>query len=89
MEDTFQNGVILGLCLHLLLIPVSLYFNGTPLTVLMVLWVIQWIYMLPAIVTLLVQGRIAMLKGLLVIAGLTFLVSGLTCGGVLKDFRRW
>lgn len=63
-------------------------FHAEPFLVFVAMWVTQFAYILPAIVVVAALKKWEMLKGLLVVAGLTLLISGGGCGVILTSIYR-
>jgi hypothetical protein len=90
MPNTFKVGVGVGLLLHLLQIPIcflllkdSRTITANLAAVLLFIGFTQWVYMIPALIALFVAGKIRMVQGVLLVAGLTFLINLAICAGVI------
>ncbi len=86
MTDTIKAGIVLGLLLHFLQIPIyyshSLDF-GNGVAFLIMAGLTQLLYMIPGTLIALLLRRTRMAQGILLVAGFTFLASAVTCGALI------
>jgi hypothetical protein len=79
------RGLGLTLLLHLLQVPFGLFSQGASF---LLIGLSQGIYIIPAIIIAAVKSRPGIIIGLLIGAGLTFLLSAATCVGLLYLFTK-